>query len=125
LASRLVAESQIVHHGGGEEQLLVVSHIVHAALVFGKQAREQETSDAVVNDRARLCRPDQRQARVDERPRREREGVFHATDARLLRSRNRLSAVTLLVVLLAFIIFPFLSCKLGNCSGGTRRSMHR
>ena len=47
----VIAESQIVHHRGGEEQLLVVGGIVEAALVFGEQAGEQKASDAVIGDR--------------------------------------------------------------------------
>jgi hypothetical protein len=77
VSSGVLAESQIVHHGRGEEQLLVVSSVVQAALVFGEQAREQEGSDAVVHDRPALGRPDQRDARIDERSRREREDVGH------------------------------------------------
>jgi hypothetical protein len=68
LALGMLAEPQVVHDGGGEEQLLVVSRIVQGALMFGKQAREDEASDAVVSDRPTLRRADEREARVSERP---------------------------------------------------------
>ncbi len=53
----VIAESQIVHHSGGEEQLLVVGGIVQAALVIGEQAGEQKASDAVIDDRLTRRRP--------------------------------------------------------------------
>jgi len=56
----VIAESQIVHHSGGEEQLLVVGGIVQAALVFGEQARKQKASDAVIDDRLTRRRPHDR-----------------------------------------------------------------
>ena len=70
-----LAQSQIVHHGRCEQQVLVVGRVVQAALMVGKQAREEEGSDAVVHDRRALRRPSQRKARVHERPCREREDV--------------------------------------------------
>ena len=54
LAAGVLAEPQIVHHRGGEEQFLVVLRVVQAALALGEQAREQEGPDAVVRDRAAL-----------------------------------------------------------------------
>jgi hypothetical protein len=77
LAPGMLAEPQVVHDGSGEEQLFVVSRIVQGALKFGKQAREDEASDAVVSDRRTLRRADEREARLSERPRREHENVVH------------------------------------------------
>ena len=45
--------------------------------MFGKQAREDEASDAVISDRPTLRRADEREARVSERPRRKQENVVH------------------------------------------------
>src|SRR6266446_8831289 len=80
VAAGVLAESQIVHYGRGEEQLLVVRRVVQGTLVVGKQAREEKSPDAVVHDRPAFRRPDERKTRVDERARREREDVVHATD---------------------------------------------
>ena len=73
LALGMLAEPQVVHDGGDPEQLLVISRIVisrivQGALMFGKQAREDKASDAVVSDRPTLRRADEREARLSERP---------------------------------------------------------
>src|SRR2546427_551483 len=47
---------------------IVISRIVQGALMFGKQAREDKASDAVVSDRPTLRRADAREARLSERP---------------------------------------------------------
>jgi hypothetical protein len=76
----VLAEPEIVHHRGREQQLLVVGRVVEAGLGVGQQAREEERSDAVVHDRRALRRPDQRKARADRRSRGEREDVVHEGD---------------------------------------------
>src|SRR5947199_143856 len=73
LKDEVSGEHKVVHDGGGEEQLLVISRIVisrivQGALMFGKQAREDKASDAVVSDRPTLRRADAREARLSERP---------------------------------------------------------
>jgi hypothetical protein len=93
LALGMLAESQVVHDGGGEEQLLVVSRIVQGALMLGKQAREDEASDAVVSDRPTLRRADEREARPSERPRRKQENVVHRACPDVVSSRNAFTSV--------------------------------
>src|SRR5439155_10307903 len=89
VASRMFAESQVVHDAGGEEQLLVVGCVVQRALMFGKQTREEEASDAVVRYRLALRRADEFEARVDQRPCREREELVHAATVALHRTSER------------------------------------
>ena len=82
LTSCVFAESQIVHHSGGEEQLLVVGGIGQAALVFGHHAGEQEASDAVIGDGVALRGPHDRQAGVGERAGGEGEDVVRRSGIR-------------------------------------------
>jgi hypothetical protein len=79
LTLRVRTESEVVHHGGREEQVLVVGHIVQTALMVGEQAGEQEAADAVVDDGLALRRLGERKACLGQRPRRKDEDVVHGS----------------------------------------------
>ena len=51
LACRALTESQVVHDGGGEEQVLVVVGVIQTAFTVGEQPGEQKAADAVIDDR--------------------------------------------------------------------------
>ncbi len=77
LTRRVLTESEVVHHGGREEQVLVVRHIVETAFMVGEQPGEQEAADAVVDDGLALRRSGERKARLGQRPGRQYEDVVH------------------------------------------------
>src|SRR6185436_15828746 len=81
LACRALAESKIVHDGGGEEQVLVVVGVIQTALMVGQQAGEEEAADAVVDDRPAHGGARDREAGIGECPRREHEDVVHVSRA--------------------------------------------
>lgn len=51
LACRVLTESEVMHDGGGEEQVLVVVGVMQGALLLGQQAGEEKAADAVIEDR--------------------------------------------------------------------------
>ena len=73
----VLTESQVMHHGGGEEQVLVVARVMQTALMVGQQAGEQKAPDAVIEDRLTLRGAGDRKTRIGERPGGEHEDLVH------------------------------------------------
>ena len=71
----VLTESQVVHHGRGEEQVLVVARVAQTALFGGQQAGEQKAPDAVIEDRLTLRGAGDRKTRIGERPGGEHEDL--------------------------------------------------
>ena len=57
-----------MHHGRGEEQVLVVARVIQTALFGGQQAGEQKAPEAVIEDRLTLRGAGDRKTRIGERP---------------------------------------------------------
>ncbi len=81
LARRVRTESEVVHDGGGEEQVLVVIGVIQTTLVNGYQAGEEEAPDAVVDDRLAHRGARDLEAGNRKRARREHEDVVHGPRA--------------------------------------------
>ena len=73
----MLTESQVMHHGRGEEQVLVVARVIQTALFGGQQAGEQKAPDAVIEDRLTLRGAGDRKTRIGERPGGEHEDLVH------------------------------------------------
>jgi len=78
---RVFTETEIVHDGGGEEQLLVVIGVVQRTLMVCQQPGEEEAPDAVVDDRPAHRGAGDCEAAIGKRPCREREDVIHVARA--------------------------------------------
>ena len=74
-----------MHHGRGEEQVLVVARVIQTALFGGQQAGEQKAPDAVIEDRLTLRGAGDRKTRIGERPGGEHEDLVHGASVRTSR----------------------------------------
>src|SRR3989442_14096078 len=79
LACRALTQSNIVHNGGSEEEVLVVVGVIQTALTVGQQAGEEKATDAVIDDRPAHRRACDREARIGKGPCREHEDVVHVS----------------------------------------------
>ena len=60
--------AEIVHDGGGEEQVTIVGCVLLAPFVGGQELREEEAAEAVIDDRGALGAPHHGQRGLGQRP---------------------------------------------------------